>query len=254
MALLNFKSKQTEVPARPARDALKAHMLSITEVNAKRTSLSERDAAARRDRDAGSAAAARVSMLSAAVDQAEADVRYGAGPSGDLPSLRAQLAEAEREHATVAGIARAAAIASARYAADGAELSRQQQELSAQVPRLLFDALLEEQVARRDKFERAASELREAFCAVLEPGVAADELASKNPWEPRGGSGLFGQLVIPLVPQFQDQYDHTDTAASIAHGQRLAAEQEAHKERWLQIKARGEQLARRLLNGEQPSD
>lgn len=247
MALLSVL-KKPEAPLTPHRDALAAHMAAMAAVNAKRQTLSERDSAAQRDREAGSASAAKVAMLSAAVDQSTADLRYGGAANGDLATLQAQLQQAERDHAKLAGVARAAAIASAKYAADGAELSREQQALSANTAQLLYAALLEEQLARRERYEAAKRAMITTWHETLAPAFAADELARQHRWEIRGGSALFSELNIPVPPQFEQTYGD-DTASQIERGRQIEAAHQQHREQWQATKAAGAALAQRLLGG-----
>jgi hypothetical protein len=247
MALALFR--KSSPPSQPARAALVAHLREVSELQARRAALSERDAMARRDREQGETSAARVSALSQACDQSRADARYGAG-GADLPALEAQLREAEAAHSEVAGFARSASIAHSTYSREIASLSAQAKELSERTAKLLYDALLEEQLQRRTAFDAARVAMIEAFHNVLVPGFAIDDLAKANHWPVIGGSQQFADLNIPLVPAFDPQFDHTDMDATMAHGKRLAAEHQSFNDTWQQTRERGAQLANAMLSTE----
>jgi len=214
----------------------------------KRQQLSERDARARVDRDAGAASAERVTALSAAIDLAQANLRYGSGDSTDLPALRERLAEAQREHSRIEGIARAAAIASSRYSSEIAALGAQSKQLSAKTPELLRAALLEVMAERRPRYERAVQELRSALCSTLEAASAIDVLSAQLGQSPVGAAALFADLTVPNP--FADGRIITDTVGQLEHGKQLAIEHEQHAQTWRDTVKRGEQLANQLLAGE----
>jgi len=244
MALALFKKSQ---PAQPARDLLRAHLAETQSLQLKRQQLSERDARARVDRDAGAASAERVAALSQAIDQSTADLRYGAGSTTDLPTLRQQLVEAEAQHAKIEAVARAAAIVSQRYTSELSDLSTQAQSMSVRTGPLLKAALLEVMQQRRERFEKAKTELRAALNDVLAPATAHDALAEKDGTKKIGAEALFA-MSIPdpfiddaILVTFEQQH---------AHGQKLAAEHAAFEASMRATITAGSALANALLNGE----
>jgi hypothetical protein len=243
MALALFR--RTE-PLSPARAALAEHLREVQALQLKRQQLSERDARARVDREQGEVSAAKVAALSQACDQARADQRYGAG-GADLPALEAQLREAEVAHGKVAGIARSAQIASAKYSADAAALTAQSQELSKLTARLLHSALLEIREARKARYEAARVEMVNALRHALEPTFACDAIALQNGWPVLGSDAAFSALEIPAL--FPQAYDDNDTAAKIEHGKALEAAVRQHQDDYRLTQQRGAELAQRLLDG-----
>jgi hypothetical protein len=244
MALALFR--KSSPPSQPARALLREHLAEVNALQLKRTQLSERDGRARVDRDAGATSAERVAALSQSVDQAMADLRYGSVSVTDLPALREQLREAETAHAEVAGYARSAAIAHAKYSSEIATLAQQAKDMAPTTARLLHAALLEEREARRGRYQAARTEMVAALRHSLEPAFAADALAVANGWPPLGSDAAFGALEIPDL--YPAEFDSNDFEQKQEHGRALEAAQRAHREDWQQTQAAGTALANALLN------
>lgn len=246
MKPISILKKSPAPPATaPARAALAAHMAAIAALGRQRQELAERDTAARRDVEAAHQLEAEISALGAAIDQAEADARYAGTPPPALTVERAALAAAQAKHGRLASVSRAAAIAHRRYAADMAELTRQQTDLSATVPQLLHAALMESIGDYRQEFEEAERLLlaarRKAFTAAL----AADQVALVHKFGVFCGSALYGELNITRPSSYESTY-----ADDFERGRALEAAHVRWREDLKKLEADAEKYANRFLSAE----
>jgi len=192
-ALFRDKPEQS---ATPHRDALRAHLREAQELSRQQQIAVGKSAAARSDMDASSAAASRVTALRGQIDQLLGDARYAGTALPDISVQERELLAAEKEHARLSIIARAAASASDRFRQDFDALTAKNREHQQALPALLHSAAVERMAALAAEFRQKEEALREVHARVFSCVVLADQLSRENGLGVFFGARLFGELNI----------------------------------------------------------
>jgi hypothetical protein len=212
MAMLAlFKKSQ---PLQPARDALRSHLATRSEIQLRRQKLAEKIALAKRDvRDADDAAAAAAN-LQGAIDQLSAEGRY-TGVAVDVSQQERQLAQAKSRHGQLVAFGRSASIAASRYAADHDATASELATLNSLTPGLLHSALVESLGDYAEEFTRAEAALRSVHRRTFVAALAADRLALSEHLGEFCGSGGYFQLQITKPISYEPTYaDDTERGKS----------------------------------------
>lgn len=229
MAITALFRNQPETPATPHRAALKAHLRAAAELSRQQQVAVGKSAAARSDVDAAAAAASRVTSLRGQIDQLLGDARYSGTALPDISLQERELLAAEKEHARLAIIARAAAAASDRFRADFDALTAKYREHQQALPALLHATVVEAMAELAGEFRAQEEALRAIHAKVFSHVVLADQIARENGLGTFFGARAFGDLFIsrPAHEAFQRDSQDAWTAKQARDQSGVEVEQQA---------------------------
>jgi hypothetical protein len=232
-----FRNQPEQPAAAPNRAALKAHLREAAELSRQQQIAVGKSTAARSDVDAAAAAQALVERLRGEIDTLLGNARYEGTELPDVSEQQRAVLAAEKEHARLSIIARAAAAASDRFRADFDTLTAKSRAHQKALPGLLHAAVTEQMQGLAGEFREAEERLRAIHAKVFAHVVLADQLARENGLGVFYNARSFGDLFI-------SRPTHEAFACPPADPweQKLARDQSG-----VEVEQQAEQLSRELL-------
>jgi len=215
-------STRDQAPVQPAREALDTHLEKLAIAQRQ---IAEEHALERQRSDK----LAQIEALRGEIDRHLEDQRYR-GVEVDLKTPQRALLAAERD------------LAELRPSANVQPLLNEIRQLGAQLPRLKFDALMEQLAEYAPTFRQAEQQLRATHRHAFALAIACDRLAKDNGFGVFGTSkaeGAFNELFITR-PALEG-YSHWPSDPAQAEAARVQAAQE--------VSRASDEVERELMHG-----